>query len=542
METFQALDWAVVALYFAVVMGIAVRVMRKRAKDSADYFLASRHVGWYVIGSSILASNVGSEHIVGLAGTGASSGVPLGQYELHSWCVLLLGWVFVPFYLRSRVFTMPEFLELRYTPKARWFLSVISIIAYVLTKVSVTVYAGAIVFQSLMGVEFWTSALVVVLLTGLYTMLGGLRAIVYTDAVHVVVLILGSITVTIVGIVEVGGWDNVLSTVGKDHLNMWPPLDSSFPWLGLLLTGSIVGIWYWCTDQCIVQRTLAAKDEANARRGTIFAGYLKLLPFFIFLVPGIIAFALNKQGKLYYETADQVFPTMVRTLIPVGVRGLIAGGLIAALMSSLAAVFNGCSTLFTMDIYKKLRPEATEATLVRVGRIATTVVVALGIAWIPVLKGMSEESSLYKYLQNVQAYIAPPITAVFLLGVFFKRINGKGALSALIAGFLLGMSKLAVEVFPVEGVPFLHAYARINFLYFAPVLFLIAVAIMTIVSLLTEIPSEQRLRGLTYATTLAQDRALSRASWSYKEVIHTAIIISVIVLIMIYFSPLGVAG
>ncbi len=539
---FQALDWAVVALYFAVVMGIAVRVMRKRAKDSADYFLASRHVGWYVIGSSILASNVGSEHIVGLAGTGASSGVPLGHYELHSWCVLLLGWVFVPFYLRTRVFTMPEFLELRYTPKARWFLSVISLIAYVLTKVSVTVYAGAIVFQSLMGVEFWTSALVVVLLTGLYTMLGGLRAIVYTDAVHVVVLILGSITVTIVGIVEVGGWDNVLSTVGKDHLNMWPPLDSSFPWLGLLLTGSIVGIWYWCTDQCIVQRTLAAKDEANARRGTIFAGYLKLLPFFIFLVPGIIAFALNKQGKLHYETADQVFPTMVRTLIPVGVRGLIAGGLIAALMSSLAAVFNGCSTLFTMDIYKKLRPEATEATLVRVGRIATTVVVALGIAWIPVLKGMSEESSLYKYLQNVQAYIAPPITAVFLLGVFFKRINGKGALSALIAGFLLGMSKLAVEVFPVEGVPLLHAYARINFLYFAPVLFLIAVAIMTIVSLLTENPSEQRLRGLTYATTLAQDRALSRASWSSKEVIHTAIIISVIVLIMIYFSPLGVAG
>ena len=523
-------------------MGIAVRVMRKRTKDSADYFLASRHVGGYVIGSSILASNVGSEHIVGLAGTGASSGVPLGHYELHSWCVLLLGWVFVPFYLRSRLFTMPEFLELRYTPKARWFLSVISLIAYVLTKVSVTVYAGAIVFQSLMGVEFWTSALVVVLLTGLYTMLGGLRAIAYTDAVHIVVLILGSITVTIVGIVEVGGWDNVLSTVGKDHLNMWPPLDSSFPWLGLLLTGSIVGIWYWCTDQCIIQRTLAAKDEANARRGTIFAGYLKLLPFFIFLVPGIIAFALNKQGKLHYETADQVFPTMVRTLIPVGVRELIAGGLIAALMSSLAAVFNGCSTLFTMDIYKKLRPEATEATLVRVGRIATTVVVALGIAWIPILKGMSEESSLYKYLQNVQAYIAPPITAVFLLGVFFKRINGKGALSALIAGFLLGMSKRAVEVFPVEGVPLLHAYARINFLYFAPVLFLIAVAIMTIVSLLTENPSEQRLRGLTYATTLAQDRALSRASWSYKEVIHTAIIISIIVLIMIYFSPLGVAG
>ena len=283
MQMFQALDWVVVALYFAVVMGIAVRVMRKRAKDSADYFLASRHVGWYVIGSSILASNVGSEHIVGLAGTGASSGVPLGHYELHSWCVLLLGWVFVPFYLRSRVFTMPEFLELRYTPKARWFLSVISLIAYVLTKVSVTVYAGAIVFQALMGVEFWTSALVVVLLTGLYTMLGGLRAIVYTDAVHVVVLILGSITVTIVGIVEVGGWDNVLSTVGKDHLNMWPPLDSSFPWL------RPPAYWLHCRHLVLVHRSVhrpadtGGQGRSKRPQGNDLCGLPETSP--IFYVP-----------------------------------------------------------------------------------------------------------------------------------------------------------------------------------------------------------------------------------------------------------------
>ncbi|HUV14772.1 MAG TPA: sodium/solute symporter, partial [Acidobacteriota bacterium] len=359
MNGFQLLDWVVVAFYFAAIGGIAWWVMRQKTKDSADYFLASRHIGWYVIGASIFASNIGSEHIVGLASTGSNSGVALGHYELHSWCVLLLGWVFVPFYLRSRVFTMPEFLELRYSPKARWVLSVVSLFAYILTKVSVTVYAGAVVFETLMGIEFWTGALLVVVVTGVYTALGGLRAVVYTDTMHSAVLLIGSLTVAGVGLMKIGGWGNVVSIVGPEHLNMFPPLDSEFPWAGLLLASPIVGIWYWCTDQCIVQKTLAARDETNARRGAIWAAYLKLFPFFIFLIPGIIAGALRQTGQLEFEVADQVFPTMVKTLLPVGIRGLVAGGLLAALMSSLAAVFNGCSTLFTMDIYKKLRPEAS---------------------------------------------------------------------------------------------------------------------------------------------------------------------------------------
>ncbi len=540
MDHFAAIDWIIVFFYFVAIGVIAWRVMRRRQEDAAGYFLASRHVGWYVIGASIFASNIGSEHIVGLASTGADSGVALGHYELHSWCVLLLGWVFVPFYLRSRVFTMPEFLELRYTPKARWFLSVISLIAYVLTKVSVTVYAGAVVFETLMGVEFWTGALVVVIVTGIYTALGGLRAVVYTDTMHTAVLLIGSMTVAAVGIWKIGGWGEVVSVVGPEKLNMFPPLDSPFPWLGLLMASPIVGIWYWCTDQCIVQRTLAAKDETNARRGAIWAAYLKLFPFFIFMIPGIVAFALKKTGQLDYTVSDQVFPTMVKTLLPEGFRGLVAGGLLAALMSSLAAVFNGCSTLFTMDIYKKLHPQASERMLVHVGRIATLVVVGLGILWIPILRGFS--SSLYQYLQNVQAYIGPPITAVFLVGLFWRRINGAGALTALIGGFVLGMSKLVSEVFRDSATGLLRWYAEVNFLYFAPLLFLISVVLMIVVSFATREPDPAQLQGLTYSTTLAEDRAKSRASWDWRDLLHTAIILSIIVLVMIYFSPLGVGS
>lgn len=540
MQDFHLLDWIIVACYFGAIGGIAWWVMKKRKDSPEDYFLASRHVGWYVIGASIFASNIGSEHIVGLASTGANSGVALAHYELHSWCVLLLGWVFVPFYLRSRVFTMPEFLELRYSPNARWFLSIISLVAYVLTKVSVTVYAGAVVFETLMGIEFWTGALIVVAVTGIYTAMGGLRAVVYTDTMHSAVLLIGSLTVASVGIWQVGGWGEVVSVVGPEKLNMFPPLDSEFPWIGLLMASPIVGIWYWCTDQVIVQRTLAAKDETNARRGAIWAAYLKLFPFFIFMIPGIVAAALKQMGQLDYSVPDQVFPTMVKTLLPVGVRGLVAGGLLAALMSSLAAVFNGCSTLFTMDIYQKIRPNASNHTLVRVGRIATFVVVVLGILWIPILRELS--GSLYQYLQNVQAYIAPPITAVFLLGLFWRRINGMGAISALVGGFILGMAKLTSEVYKDSLTGFLGAFADFSFLYFAPILFLFAVIVMVVVSLATDEPDQAKLAGLTYSTTMAEDKRKSRESWDWRDVFHTVIILSIILGVMIYFSPWGVGG
>jgi len=540
MEGLQSLDWVVIVLYFCVIFGIAWWVIRQKQATTTEYFLAGRHVGWFVIGAAIFASNIGSEHVVGLAGTAAKTGVVMGHYELHAWCILLMGWVFVPFYMRSKVFTMPEFLEMRYSPSARWFLSIISLIAYVLTKVSVTVYAGAVVFQTLMGVEFWTGALITVILTGIYTILGGLKAVVYTESMQAIVLLLGSITVTIVGIIKIGGWNNLVSIAGSDHFNLFLPLDHpEFPWLGMLLAPPIVGIWYWCTDQCIIQRVLAAKGETQARRGSIFASYLKLFPFFIFFIPGITAYALMKTGQLDLGAYDQAFPALVKALLPVGLRGLVVGGLLAALMSSLAAVFNSCSTLFTMDIYKKIRPDTPEKKLVRVGRIATGVVVVSGILWIPFMKYISGE--LYHYLQSVQSYIAPPITAVFLLGIFWKRINAKGAITTLIGGFGIGMIRLVAELNKEHLGGILYKFADVNFLYFCFSLFIACIGIMVIISFLTREPSYEKIQGLTYSTTVAEDKKASRASWKTRDVVVSLIVLVIIALVMIYFSPLIIA-
>ncbi|MBX2963806.1 MAG: sodium:solute symporter [Cyclobacteriaceae bacterium] len=541
MEMFSTIDWVVVFVYFLAIAGIAAWSMKKKKDTSQEYFLAGRNVGWFVVGASILASNVGSEHVVGLSGTAAESGLAMGHYELHSWIVLLLGWVFIPFYIRSGVFTMPEFLERRYNSSARWFLSVVSLLSYVITKVSVTVYAGAVVIATFMGFDFWTSAIVLVVLTGIYTVLGGMRAVVYTEALQAVLLIIGSLILTLLGLSELGGWDAMIASAPKEKLNMFPPLSHpDFPWAGILFASPIVGIWYWCTDQYIVQRCLTAKNETEARRGTIFAAYLKLFPFFIFLIPGLIATALAAQGKIELTSADSAFPTLVKTLLPTGLKGLIAGGLLAALMSSLASVFNSCSTLFTMDIYKKIKPETSEKNLVTVGRIATGVVVVLGILWIPVMSGIS--GVLYQYLQSVQSYLAPPIASVFLLGLFYKRINSKGAMTVLVGGAIIGALRIFLELNKSSLTGFLYEFANLNFLYFCIALFVFSIVVLVGVSLLTEKPSEEQIKGLTFATTVAEDRAISRASYNKTDIVLSVIVVVLIVMIFMYFSPLGVGG
>ena len=455
---FQTLDWIVLGIYFLILIVVAVWVALQRNKNTEDYFLAGRNVGWFVIGASIFASNIGSEHVVGLAGTGFSSGTPLAHYELHAWIVLLLGWLFLPFYMRSGAFTMPEFLEKRFDSRSRWFLSVFSLFAYVLTKVSVTIYAGGIVVSELLNLDFWIGAIGIVVFTGIYTIIGGLKAVVYTETLQTVVLILGSVIITYLGFQEVGGWNELTKTVTEvspDHFNMWRPMnDPDFPWTGLLIGGTIVGIWYWCTDQYIVQRTLAANNIMIGRRGAIFGAYLKLLPILIFLIPGIIAYALTLQNPEMFnvidsngiERADRAFPMLVTTLLPVGIKGLVAGGLMAALMSSLASVFNSCSTIFTIDIYKKIKPEKSEKYLVNIGKIATLVIVVLGIAWIPIMEKIGG-GVMYQYLQNVQAYIGPPVTAVFLLGILWKRINAQASIVTLSAGLVLLIVRLSSEIY-----------------------------------------------------------------------------------------------
>ena len=540
MNIFTSLDWFVLLVFFGILGYIIYWVINQKQDTSEEYFLAGRNLGWFVIGASIFASNIGSEHIVGLAGTAANSGMVMGHYELHSWIILLLGWFFVPFYLNSTVFTMPEFLEKRFSENSRWLLTIITLVSYVLTKVSVTVYAGAVVFETLMGIEFWSGALLIVLITGCYTIFGGLRAVIFTDALQAFVLIIGSITISIIGLTKIGGWGNLVSSIEPSRFNMFLPADHpEFPWVGMVFAPPIIGIWYWCTDQYIVQRVLSASDIHQARKGTIFAGYLKLLPIFMFFIPGLIAYAMSKSGQMSYGSSDQVFPTLVRELLPTGMRGLVAGGLLAALMSSLSSVFNSCSTLFTMDIYKKLNPDASEKKLVLVGRIATGVVVLSGILWIPFMKAVSG-GGLYTYLQSVQAYIAPPIASVFLLGLFWKRINATGAFTALVSGFSAGMIRLGLEInknsLDTNGV--LHAIADLNFLYFAIVSFVTCIFILIAVSMATNEPDYEKIKGLTY-DTVDKGEELDHDS---SDKIHSYVILVILALILIYFSPLGIGG
>jgi len=537
MKSLETLDWVVIAAYFAVLLAVAWWVIRQKNNNTEDYFLAGKDVGWFVVGASIFASNIGSEHVVGLAGNGASDKMPLLIYELHSWIVLMLGWMFLPFYARSNVFTMPEFLEKRFDARSRWVLSIVSIVAYVLTKVSVTIFAGGVVVAALLDIPFWFGAISVVILTGLYTILGGMKAVVYTEAIQAVILIIGAATLTFLGLDAVGGWAELKATVTPEYMDMWRPnSDPDYPWLPLILTSSIVGIWYWCTDQVIVQRVLTAKNIKEARRGTIFGAALKIMPIFLFLIPGIVALALKMKGELHYDSPDEAFPVLMSNLLPTGLRGLVAAGLLAALMSSLASVFNSCSTLFTLDIYKRLYPNKPELELVNVGKIATVIVVVLGIIWIPVITMLSD--GLYEYLQKVQSYLAPPIAAVFLLGIFWKRINASGAIVTLSAGLVLGMTKLLLETFKTSFATdsMIYRFADFNWLVFGAVYFLICVIIAIVVSLMTAPPSEKQLAGLTFGTISEDQRIENKASYGIGDVVATLAILAVIAWIMISFS------
>lgn len=527
----SVVDIVVIILYFTLVFGIAgwITFKEKVNESSSDYFLGGRNLGWFVIGASLFASNIGSEHLVGLAGSGASSGVAVGQFEIMAgFMLLLLGWVFVPFYIRSGVFTMPEFLELRYSKGARTYLSLVSIIAYVLTKISVTIAAGAIVFQAV-GVEFWTGALVIVIVTGIYTVFGGLKAVIYTDMIQMFVLVGGAIAVTLIGLNALGGWDALYASADESFFTLWQPISHpDFPWTGIIFGSPIIGVWYWCTDQFIVQRVLSAKDVSNARKGTIFAGFLKILPLFIFVIPGVIAYGLAQKGVITLEKPDQALVILIKELMPSGIRGLVIAGLLAALMSSLSSVFNSCSTLFTLDFYKKYNPEASERHLVIVGQFATIVLVALGLAWIPLMQLISD--GLFTYLQSIQAYISPPIAAVFFLGIFFKRLNAQGAMACLWTGFVLAIFRLTIEINKDNLTGVLHDLAVMNFLHFAILLFLVCTIVLFSVSIFTKAPDYVKIEGITYQK---ESRAMVVKS---RDVWWSIGMVAIIAVVWVYFS------
>ena len=575
------IDWLMIGGYFGLLAGVVVfTMMRKKIQNGEDLFLGGRSVGWLAIGASIFAANIGSEHLIGLAGSGAAAGLSQSHWEFHSWVLVMMSWVFLPFYYKSGVSTMPEFLERRFGAKARWILSLVSLAAYVLTKISVTVFAGALFFEVMMPevqitigstviTSFWIGAIATVILAGVYSSIGGLSAVVYTDLVQTGIILAGTLSVTAFALHHLGhsgvvlgdgstaasvgdGWavlkQTIKATDNVEPFGLWHSLShKAFPWLGVVVASATIGVWYWCTDQFIIQRTLAAKNLTNARRGAIWGGALKLCPVFLFLVPGMLGFALWHNNvtvngtpfqELMYKVVDgakvidgdKVFPTLVQNLLPVGFRGLVVAGMIAALMSSLASLFNSVSTLFTVDVYQKLRPETSARKLVTIGRTTTVVMTALGLLWLPIMKAISG-GGLYQYIQSVQSFLAPPIVAVFVTGLVWKRMNLRGAVWGLGLGFVLGMTKLALNAL----CPGADGYALVQDFYFSGLLLVMSVLIIVAASLTAPAPEPQRIVSLTFATLGEDFKAENRASWTWVDVVTSGLVLAVVVGCYVYF-------
>ncbi|WP_346858266.1 sodium:solute symporter [uncultured Draconibacterium sp.] len=570
----NTLDWVVIAAFAAVLIGIIAWVFMQKEETSGDYFLAGRGATWLAIGASIFASNIGSEHLIGLAGAGASSGMAMAHWEIQAYMILVLGWVFVPFYSRSMVTTMPEFLERRYNKESRTILSMISLISYVLTKVAVTVYAGGLVFKEVFGIDkmwgidfFWISAIGLVLITAIYTVVGGMKSVLYTSVLQTPILLIGSLIIVVLGLRALGGWDEMMRIASAVEINDYGDTmtnlirsnrDENFPWLGVFIGSAVIGFWYFCTDQFVVQRVLSGKDETQARRGTIFGAYLKLTPVFLFMIPGMIAFAMAQKGIVIngeafsLSSSDAAFPTLVAKLLPAGVKGLVVCGILAALMSSLASLFNSSAMLFTIDFYKKYRPEASEKRLLHVGRIATVVVVVLGILWIPIMRSVG--NVLYEYLQDVQSVLAPGIAAAFLLGVVSTKPTPKGGMWGMISGFAIGITRIGAKVLYTSmakadgyadvklwaadtGVHnwFYQLFYGVNWLFFSGGMLVFSILVIVIVSRFTKSASSSQIEGLTFSSATTQQKAATFASWNKWDVFHSVIILGLTVAFYIYF-------
>jgi SSS family solute:Na+ symporter len=570
------LDWVILAVGICAVTWAVWRAVQKdkrlqQGPDSQDY-LFGKGEPWYIIGAAIFAANIGSEHLVGLAGTGAKAGVGMAHWEMQGWMILILGWLFVPFYQLmntklGKIITMPDFLKNRYTPRTGSWLSIITLIAYVLTKVSVTAFTGGIFMESLIGLPFWYGAIGLIVITGIFTIFGGMKGVMTLSAIQTPILIIGSFLVLFLGLSALGGgsiahgWTAMIDysktlNIGANghaygtnhvfHFDTGDPLYDDYPGFWVFIGASIIGFWYWCTDQHIVQRVLGQKKgESNdvvmkrARRGTIAAGYFKILPVFMFLIPGMIAAALAaRHGSGFTLTnPDTAFGSMVKFVLPAGVKGIVTVGFISALVASLAAFFNSCATLFTEDFYKPNFKNKSEATYVLIGRIATVVVVFLGIIWIPVMMSLG---SLYSYLQGIQSLLAPSMVAVFVMGIFFKRITPRAGEAGLIVGFLIGMARLLTNIFTNTGLdvmtgPFwtsTHWFWHTNWLIFEIWLLVFIMLMMVVVSLFTPKPTAEQVDFITFT---GDYKKLIFKSWNKWDVIASFGVVSICAAFYIYF-------
>lgn len=563
------LDWAILGVgllgvIWAVWRAIQKDKMAQQGEDSSAY-LFGKGEPWYVIGMAIFAANIGSEHLVGLAGTGAKSGVGMAHWEMQGWMILILGWLFVPFYQllinkMGKIITMPDFLKFRYTKATGSWLSIITLVAYILTKVSVTAFTGGIFFEFLLGIPFWYGAIGLILITCVFTVFGGMKGVMTLSTIQTPILIIGSFLVLFLGLATLGngsiaaGWTSMMdycsqlnNGYGTTHMFHWEAGDSmyqEYPGFVVFIGASIIGFWYWCTDQHIVQRVLGqTPNESNevvmqrARRGTIAAGFFKLLPVFMFLIPGMVCAALASRGDIALDNTDAAFAIMVKNILPAGVKGIVTIGFVCALVASLAAFFNSCATLFTEDFYKPMKKGMTEEHYVLVGRIATVVVVILGFAWIPVMMSLG---SLYDYLQGIQSLLAPAMVAVFTLGIFSKKITPKAGEWGMIAGFLIGMVRLLTNIATNTGKDAMTGafwentawFWQTNWLVFECWLLVFLVALMIVVSCFTPKPSEEQVAAITFTDEF---KKTIRQSWNVWDIVGTLGVIACCAAFYAYF-------
>lgn len=507
---------------------------QKKEQDKSDYFLAGRNVGWFAIGASLFAANISSEHFIGLAGYGSTRGLAVGNFEWMAIIfILLLGWFFTPIFLKAGIFTMPEYFGKRYDSKCRLYISGLSIIAYILTKVTVTLIAGGLLLEIVFGFDMYISAIIMVVFTGLYSIIGGLKAVMYTSMVQAFFLIGGAALLTILGLNAVGGWSGLHEKLPESYFTFINPIsDPDFPWTGILFGAPILAIWYWCTDHYIVQRVLSAKDINAARSGSIFAGFLKILPVFILVVPGLVAAVLFPE-----VSGDEAYPTLVAsTILPIGIKGLVIAGFLAALMSSLASTFNTTATIFALDFYGHYQPNASERKLVLVGRLATTLIVVTAILWIPLTKIVS--THMYVYLQSVQAYISPPIVAVFIMGIFWKGAKAKAAIWSLMIGGILGGFRLILELVNsqfIHNIPVLAWFIDMNFLHFAIFLFSVSMLTIIVISLFQKITVSDKIQQLIFKwnyvlktqivnENVIQCEHINRVNWMFSATLVVVLI------------------
>jgi solute:Na+ symporter, SSS family len=448
----STLDLTVIVIYLVGIVGLGCAVGRRRHLDGEGkgYFLAGRSLTWPVIGLALFSTNISTVHLVSLAQEGYKNGLAYGNFEwMAAFTLIALGLFFAPFYVRTNVATLPDFLEKRYDRACRDWLAILSIISAIFIHIGFSLYAGAVVLQGLFGINIYVSITLVAVLTGLYTTIGGLRAVVLTESIQTIILIVGAVLITGFGYYYIGGWPGLARSVEPVKLTVLRPAGdpSGLPWYAVFLGYPVIGLWYWCADQTIVQRVLGAKDENHARVGALFCGFIKILPVFIFVLPGLLCLGLVNQGAFSGQSPENsadVYAFMISHLLPDGLKGIVAAALLAALMSTVAGALNSIATLFSYDIYKRWRPEATDRQLVHVGRIATGIGMLAAIVWSPLL---SHFESIFQGLNVMICYIAPPITVVFLWGVFWRRASSSGAKSALYSGSTLGLVVFVVDWF-----------------------------------------------------------------------------------------------